>query len=293
MSLKLNDLNCIARARDHTSLEDISIKFDTQIEIPDKWTKPVVTYCLIRGSDDILDDKDENIALNLAMTTWDFEIPLTLKVVSKTDDPDITVEFTDSQHDNFFKEDSSILAYAYFPNSANEGIIKFNDDRRWSLDGKPILIQGDSNDLVSVKTYNLHSTLIHEIGHSLGLLHSKRGIDDDEYTDSEIEDTIMHPMYNGRLDLALYDIDRIVTKYGAREWKTDEQYNRMKNWLHFRIRRINSIISENTGSSVELETKKDLLKVIVDLKNQLKKKDDALMAQVDTIMKLVEQLKKN
>ncbi|MDH3696192.1 MAG: matrixin family metalloprotease [Nitrosopumilus sp.] len=51
-------------------------------------------------------------------------------------------------------------------------------------------------------------TLIHEIGHSMGLTHSEG---------SGLERTVMYPFYNEQLDLTDYDIDRIVAVYGSRQ----------------------------------------------------------------------------
>ncbi len=51
-------------------------EFQAQEEWSGKWDQPVVTYSIIRGTDDI--EGDERLALNLAMTTWDIEVDLSL-----------------------------------------------------------------------------------------------------------------------------------------------------------------------------------------------------------------------
>lgn len=277
MRAKKEHLSCIAHATNMSIMDDNGIEFQTpsaQTEIPDKWSKSEVTYCLIRGSEDISDDSSETQAMNLAMTTWDVEIPLVLKVVKRTENPDITVEFSDSMHDSYFRDNFSVLAYAYYPNTLHEGIIKFNDDKLWSLDGKPIPAPYDPSGRTKFKTYNLLSTLIHEIGHSLGLSHSEG---------SALEETIMYPMYNSQLELADHDIQRIVAKYGAREWSNSVHYERLKNWLYHRVRRFDSSPSPDIAS---LTTELDFLKT------QLKSKDAIIMEQLKVIMNLAGKLKK-
>ena len=56
------------------------------------------------GNEDLPGDSMESLALNLAMTTWDIEIPTVLDLVKKNENPDITLEFADKQNYPFFKE---------------------------------------------------------------------------------------------------------------------------------------------------------------------------------------------
>jgi hypothetical protein len=223
------DIGCIVKAKNVLSRNNNEVEFEAQqTEYPHKWEKSTVTYAMIRGTEDLPEDSMEIIAMNLAMTTWDFEIDLTLQVVKKNENPDITLEFTDSENDPYFKDRPSVLAYAYFPKTSMPGVIKFSDDHLWSLDGKPIPAPYDPTGKIKFKTYNMLHTLIHEIGHSLGLSHSEG---------MQYSKTVMYPFYNEQLDLDEYDIERIVAKYGRREWSHPAHYTRMKKWLKIRVRR--------------------------------------------------------
>ena len=270
------NLGCIAKAKNFRSRNNNEVEFEAlQTEYPHKWEKPTVTYAMIRGTEDLPEDSMEIIAMNLAMTTWDFEIPLILQVVKKNENPDITLEFSDSENDDYFKNSPSVLAYAYYPKTSLEGVIKFNDDYLWSLDGKPVLAPYDPTGRTKFKTYNMLHTLIHEIGHSLGLKHSEG---------QGLENTVMYPFYNAQLDLHEYDIERIVAIYGSRQWSHPIHYTRMKNWLKLRVRRFGYPQIE----SQEVSALKNELDIA---KTDLKKKDAIIMEQIKVIMDLAKKLK--
>ena len=268
-------LGCIVKAKNVQSRNNNEVEFEAQqVEYPHKWDKPIVTYSMIRGTEDLAGDSMEVLAMNLAMTTWDFEIPLNLQVVKKTENPDITLEFSDSDNDDYFKDHPSVLAYAYYPKTSMEGIIKFSDDYLWSLDGKPVPAPYDPTGTTKFKTYNMLHTLIHEIGHSLGLSHSES---------TQHSHTVMYPFYNGAVDLDEYDIERIVAKYGTREWSHPIHYDRMKNWLKARVRRFGIPQME----SQEVNALKNELAIA---KEELRKKDEVIMEQVRVIMDLTKKL---
>ena len=275
-TIDLQNLGCIVKAKNAQSRNNNEVEFEAQqVEYPHKWDKPIVTYAMIRGTEDLPEDSMEIVAMNLAMTTWDFEIPLTLQVVKKNENPDITLEFSDSDHDDYFRDSPSVLAYAYYPKTSLAGVIKFNDDYLWSLDGQPVPAPYDTTGRTKFKTYNMIHTLIHEIGHSLGLTHSEN---------TQYSNTVMYPFYNGQVDLDEYDIERIVAKYGSRQWSHPIHYDRMKNWLKIRVKRFGNpptSSSEMSALKNELETAKE----------ELKKKDAIIMEQIKVIMDLSKRLK--
>ena len=81
-----------------------------------------------------------------------------------------------------------------------------------------------------------------------------------------------------------YDIERIVAKYGSRQWSHPMHYNRMKNWLKIRVRRFGNVQIQ----SQEINTLKNELQ---DVKEQLKKKDAIIMEQIKVIMDLSKRIK--
>ena len=276
MSVDDQNFTCIVKAKNPQSHSNNEVEFETQQnEYPHKWDKSIVTYAVLRGTEDLPDDSMEKLVMNLAMTTWDFEIPLVLQVVKKDENPDITLEFSDSDHDDYFKDRPSVLAYAYYPKTSLEGVIKFNDDYLWSLDGQPVPAPYDPTGRTKFKTYNLLHTLIHEIGHSLGLSHSE---------DTQYSNTVMYPFYNGQIDLDEYDIERIVAKYGSRQWAHPIHYDRMKTWLKVRVRRFGN----QPIQSSEVGALKNELNIT---KEELKKKDAIIMEQIKVIMDLTKRLK--
>lgn len=228
---------CIITAAHPDDKEKIGLSFfldkPSKREPEVKWDKSVVTYALIKGTQDIRENSDvtEKTAMNLAMLTWGLEIPIKLKLVKKDENPDITVVFNHTDEDEYLKDHKRILGYAYPPKHPYEGTLVINDDYLWSVTGDPIEawkvdpIHYSPENSTTFKTYNLTSTLIHELGHTLGMPH----IDD-------CPECIMHTHDNENLDLHEKDIGTIQRKYGKTE-RSEREYQRLKEWLNKRVRR--------------------------------------------------------
>ena len=212
--------------------ESTEYKEDTQEEWRGKWELPIMWYDVI-GECRTLSDKKVKRALNLAMTTWDLEIPIKFKPVWFTrrnqpkEIPNITIDFKSSEEEHYFKDRPSVLAFAYFPCQGEvSGKIVFNNDYIWSTNGKGVkgskaLENGwleQANPNASYKTFNIIHVLIHELGHSLGLRHDAH----DDTSD------VMDAYYSGKLALSSWDILRIRQKYGIRVWKKWHWYDRVK-----------------------------------------------------------------
>jgi len=188
-------------------------------EIPNKWDRTIVTYSVLRGTEDIAGDAIERKIINLAMTSWELYIPLVLKYVKASEDPDIRIEWVPAAEDSYFGKDSGILAYAGFPKTSYQGVLRFNDDKIWSVDGlgQPYVRPEDGVTIMR-KTYNGNQTAGHETGHLLGSVHSDQPND------------LMYPYYNGTIMPTTIDSQRIQLKYGVRQWEGD-WFTRIQNLI--------------------------------------------------------------
>ncbi len=217
-------------------------KFDeiVQDEWPSVWSENTLYYNILDRCR-TMNFYDLRRALNTAMTTWDFEVAVHFKPSWAYNEPaDLKIFFKSSEEDELFNRKPSVLAYAYFPGQGNlDGIIVFNDDYIWTLNGKSIKAKdaydkGWIDKFVDpdnqIRTYNLIQVLMHELGHSLGLKHDVSGNNDGS--------DVMDAFYDGtRHDLSERDIYRIRLKYPIRIFSRWLWYGRLKRWLAARKRR--------------------------------------------------------
>jgi hypothetical protein len=203
----------------------------TQEEWVGKWNDKTMYYEF--GECSSLSSKELTLGFNMAFTTWELEIDLKLHPATTAHPANFRIRF--SKTDQMFIDKPSVLAYAYFPaQGSNSGIVVFNDNYIWSLDGMGITVKearergypvkGTPADDLILRTYNIINVGEHELGHSLGLRHDVTGNGDGA--------DVMDAYYgNDRKNLSPRDIERILLKYPARVYSRFTHYARLKKWL--------------------------------------------------------------
>lgn len=180
-----------------------------------KWNRQTITYRFVNYTSDIGSDR-QRATLSTAFANWNQYLPISIVPAPST------VSRADI-HVRFMNMGAAEPAYG-FTNMIAEGLtmasglinITFNDDYNWSDD----------------RLFNF--TAVHEIGHALGLSHSK------------VEDSIMFPYYEGIIrPMHPDDKAAVHSLYG---WK-DPRWNRIDNSGTKFIHQLSS--TSNTPSALE------------------------------------------
>ncbi|XP_019867200.2 stromelysin-2 [Aethina tumida] len=150
-----------------------------------KWNKTTLTYKIVKYPPNE-DESDVRAEVRRSFSMWANRAPLTFQ--ETTGDPDIEIGFYQGAHgDNFETE----LAHAYFP---PRGDIHLNLRYRWGI--FPPFNNKE----------HLLATMVHEIGHSLGIDHNNN------------KKSVMYPYsqgYDPAFGLSNIDIQSIQNLYGT------------------------------------------------------------------------------
>nr|XP_020486858.1 stromelysin-1-like [Labrus bergylta] len=159
-----------------------------------KWRKPLITYRITQYTPD-LNQRDVDAAIAKALKVYSDVIPLDFKqVYSGT--ADMMMKFKGRDHEDFapFDGQGGVLAHAFSPGEGLGGDAHFDEDETWTLTSSGT---------------NLFLVAAHELGHALGLGHSK------------VKTALMFPTYQyvTTEDYELSEDDRqgVQALYGARE----------------------------------------------------------------------------
>ncbi len=133
----------------------------------DAWQKQTLTWSIIEPSDKLPPHRDSN-ALRWALNLWEAVTSLDFKWVRDDANADIVVRFVTGAHGDHQAMDGpgNLLAHAFFPpplvvGDGPAGDVHFDETEAWTV---RMPMAGNEQDLVTVA--------LHEIGHSLGLVHS-------------------------------------------------------------------------------------------------------------------------
>ncbi|XP_005077376.1 collagenase 3 [Mesocricetus auratus] len=123
-----------------------------------KWSHTNLTYRIVNYTPDMPHSEVEK-AFKKAFKVWSDVTPLTFTRI-QDGTADIMISFGTKEHGDLYPFDgpSGLLAHAFPPGPNYGGDAHFDDDETWTS---------------SSKGYNLFIVAAHELGHSLGLDHSK------------------------------------------------------------------------------------------------------------------------
>ncbi|CAF3482658.1 unnamed protein product [Rotaria sp. Silwood1] len=135
-------------------------------------------------------------AIYHALLIWSYPSQLRFRQANEMEHPDIEFLFAQGYHEDGYQFDGkgSVLAHAFYPEEHLGGDVHYDEDEDWTA------YRENEYGLM-----DLFSVTVHELGHSLGLMHSN------------IPDAIMFPYYRGyskSIKLHSDDIAAIRKLYG-------------------------------------------------------------------------------
>uniref|UniRef100_A0A3Q4HIF8 Collagenase 3 n=1 Tax=Neolamprologus brichardi TaxID=32507 RepID=A0A3Q4HIF8_NEOBR len=164
-----------------------------------KWKNHIITYTIARYTPD-MKKEDVEKSVRSALKMWSDATPLKFIKLNHRK-ADIILCFPVA-HGDFFPFDGpgGVLAHAFMPGMGMGGDVHFDEDETWTA---------------GTQGYSLLSVAAHELGHSLGLTHSRD------------PSAIMYPNYrhqsNAKYSLSNDDVMGIQTLYGRPNKKLETQ----------------------------------------------------------------------
>uniref|UniRef100_A0A667XMD3 Matrix metallopeptidase 30 n=1 Tax=Myripristis murdjan TaxID=586833 RepID=A0A667XMD3_9TELE len=123
-----------------------------------RWDKTLITYRITEYTPD-LSRSEVDATIAQAFKLYSDVTPLNFKQIN-TGTADIMIFFKEKDHGDFspFDGPGKVLAHAFSPGEGRGGDTHFDEDEQWSLNARGV---------------NLLLVAAHELGHALGLAHSK------------------------------------------------------------------------------------------------------------------------
>ncbi|XP_073518222.1 collagenase 3-like [Phyllobates terribilis] len=161
-----------------------------------KWEKTSLTYRVVNYTPDIT-NSEVDYAIAQALRLWSEVTPLNFHQIY-TGEGDIMISFGYKDHGDFFPFDGplGILAHAFSPSNGLGGDTHFDEDETWTLGRQGI---------------NIFLVALHELGHALGLEHSR-------YEQSIMYPTLVNNAFVDPTKFKLFkdDVNGIQALYGPR-----------------------------------------------------------------------------
>jgi len=183
------------------------------------WDASETVYWQLDSEYEFLTKQQQIDMIKAAFLETSLLTPLKIQEKRKqTGDAHIKINWLGAKDEKYFRDRSSVLAFAYGPQVGIGGDVTMNSDHVWRLDKTPITVK-DAFDLGLIKDYDrahpdnilktfdpLH-TMKHEGGgHSCGMRHLE---------DANLKDSaIMYPYYNGKRVFSKADRDYLFELYG-------------------------------------------------------------------------------
>ncbi|HSH02823.1 MAG TPA: matrixin family metalloprotease [Anaerolineae bacterium] len=130
------------------------------------WPKQEISFFFENDTDKLSSDEARNI-VRQAFALWAQAAPLTFSEASSANQADILISWAEGNHGDGdpFDGPGDVLAHAEFPNpfvNRQQVILHFDDSENWV-----------NNTQASRRSVDLFTVAVHEIGHTLGLGHSR------------------------------------------------------------------------------------------------------------------------
>ncbi|XP_078493050.1 matrix metalloproteinase-18-like [Ciona intestinalis] len=181
-----------------------------------RWVKNNLTYRILNVTSR-LTRSEFTTAMSKAAKLWTDVTPLTITQVDANTPADIDVYFADGNHGDGFNFDGigGTLAHGFYPppDWEDHNVPTLAGDIHFDLTEKFVANSDRGVDILQVELIYNTGTAVHELGHSLGLMHSHN------------KNAVMAPVYrryNPSLQLHQDDVDGIQLLYGNQVFRINQ-----------------------------------------------------------------------